>query len=333
MDSDDEICRFSFEELELFTNGFSQENFIGNTQFGKVYRGNILKNGMEAQEVTVKIWVDRGIYEVKPFQRSRLVEEVYLLGIAKPIPNMVKLIGFCFQREKYYGVVYDLKPLDTVYNLVLKDSFSWVQRMKVAVGFACFLASFRSMFALKYLVRNISPAHIMLDQDFWPILFDFGMLAVGPVSDRTTKLSGCYGYFDPCLAVPGRWSQKCDVFSLGCVLIGLIAKRVYHEEDYSSDAPQLYEWALKTYNNSKKPNCSLVHKSLMADEDFFASDGRKITKLLIRCVDNKHIDSRPTLQEVAESLLKLRIVQKHPDLVGIKHMLQVRPDEGYFIEY
>ena len=49
--------RFSFEELELCTDKFSEENLIGTLQYGKVYRGYL-----DGQEVTVKTWEDPEIY-------------------------------------------------------------------------------------------------------------------------------------------------------------------------------------------------------------------------------------------------------------------------------
>lgn len=45
-------------ELEKLTNNYDEKNFIGRTQFGKLYRGKINSpvNGVEPQDVTVKIW-------------------------------------------------------------------------------------------------------------------------------------------------------------------------------------------------------------------------------------------------------------------------------------
>ena len=46
------VKKYCWRELELLTDSFSEENFIGNIKHGKVYRGKT----EQGQEVTVKIW-------------------------------------------------------------------------------------------------------------------------------------------------------------------------------------------------------------------------------------------------------------------------------------
>ena len=36
----------------------------------------------------------------------------------KAHPNLVKVIGFCYESDKHVGFVYDLSPLDTVRKLL-----------------------------------------------------------------------------------------------------------------------------------------------------------------------------------------------------------------------
>ena len=51
MDPTTNLVEFSSQNLEACTNNFSQNNLIGLTQFGRLYRGNL-----EGQHVVVKIW-------------------------------------------------------------------------------------------------------------------------------------------------------------------------------------------------------------------------------------------------------------------------------------
>uniref|UniRef100_A0A2P2JRL4 Protein kinase APK1Bic-like n=1 Tax=Rhizophora mucronata TaxID=61149 RepID=A0A2P2JRL4_RHIMU len=50
--------KFSYEDLCNFTDGFSTDNFVGVFMWGDVFRGKAYLNGMQPQEVTVKIWDD-----------------------------------------------------------------------------------------------------------------------------------------------------------------------------------------------------------------------------------------------------------------------------------
>ena len=65
---------FSYEKLESMTNGFSEENFIGKFQFGRVYRGIY-----ERQHVTVKIYENPLIYDVYPGDNFRRFTVISLL--------------------------------------------------------------------------------------------------------------------------------------------------------------------------------------------------------------------------------------------------------------
>lgn len=55
-----DLVVFAPENLRQYTNEFSEDNFIGDTHFGKLYRGTILHGSdpSAARHVTVKIWED-----------------------------------------------------------------------------------------------------------------------------------------------------------------------------------------------------------------------------------------------------------------------------------
>ncbi|KAA8536380.1 hypothetical protein F0562_028858 [Nyssa sinensis] len=248
------------DHLVLYTDGFDQKNFLGDTQFGKLYRGIIPRgsNQEEAQAVTVKIWVDHKIFERvlnSHVKNSRLAEEAYFLQhpSVKNHPNLVKLIGYSGKGEPI-GVVYDLDPRDTLHNLLVEDTFTWLQRIKVALGFARLIEFFHDH-DFPYIVRNIDAAHIMIDQDANPILFDVGMLTGGIMGDKTRepyqKIWGSVGYTDYHLAsVGGGWSVARDVYSYGVVLVSLIAKRVVDKA--RAHLTSVGKWAEEEYKQASK---------------------------------------------------------------------------------
>ncbi|GLT86885.1 hypothetical protein SLE2022_049950 [Rubroshorea leprosula] len=311
---------YSHDDIEEITDGFCEENYIGKFQFGKVYYGIVWEDEDEDErvEVVVKIWEDNSIYEVRPGDnRSRLSDEVQLFQHfgEDAHPNLPKLFGY-FQEGERFGCLYEVKPLDALNNLIPKDSFSWPERIKVAVGFASIL-DFMHSHNPPHLIRNIDAAHIIIDVDHNPLLFDFSMISGGVLTDKKDILNqyvfGCYGYIDPS-CIKGGWTEKCDVFAYGVVLLGLISKRVYTDEDRTDLRPFVYEWANSEYESGKKS--SLVHKSLESGLFFHPADGVKITKLALQCVDhNPH--KRPTISQVLTSLLELSIVCHHADTLGI----------------
>ncbi|XP_058227305.1 probable serine/threonine-protein kinase PBL16 [Rhododendron vialii] len=334
-----DLVAYTYESLESFTDGFSPENYVGNTQYGKLYRGQIQK-GLETLGVIVKIWVD----DSAPYpttaehQLSRWQNEIKLLteSDVKSHPNVAKLIGFCSDNGKL-GVVYELQAIDSLRNLIRKDDFKWIARIKVALGFARLLEFLHDQ---GHWLHNISSAHLMVEQNFNPRLVDFSML-VGGVFGGTHHRNevGSVGHVDPHACEGGGWSDKTDVFAYGVVLLGFIAKRVYDKKDHQrlGQFANVDFWAWVEYSKRTPPKCwpfhkkariplflgdykerksvSLVDESLKSDPFFDAHDGVEITKLAMRCVD-RWPEQRPTMKEVVCCLRKLKVVNSIGDVLG-----------------
>uniref|UniRef100_A0A5B7B514 Protein kinase domain-containing protein n=1 Tax=Davidia involucrata TaxID=16924 RepID=A0A5B7B514_DAVIN len=334
-----DVKEFTYEELQTFTNNFSEQNLIGRTLFGQLYRAKIPQgwNGMEAQDVTVKIWENTAkILEGRVFLRAsagdtmaRMADEIAFLShpSVNYHPNLVKVKGYC-PKFNQLGVVFDLKSLDTVRNLAANGSFKWLHRIKVALGLARLLQFLHDQ-QPQYLVRNISAAHIMLDQDFNPILLDFAMLTGGVVGDKIKdehfgSFFGSYGYVDPNFPLTGIWTEKNDIFAFGVVLLELICKCAVDRIIYFKDTGNcfLHNRARAHYKLEKSKlgfdpsKCSFVAKCFSEEPCFDARDGPEITKLAISCADLSP-EPRPTMKEVVEKLQALHVVRSHCDELGV----------------
>lgn len=118
-----------------------------------------------------------------------------------------------------------------------------------------------------------------------------------------------------------------DVFAFGSILLSLISKRLFTEEERQAFGPTVPRWAwaeLLAYEDSetglKRPKFSLVHQSLAADPDFIAADGHKITALALDCTKGD-LDERPNIKQVLRYLLKLKVVKKNADFLGVDKLL------------
>ncbi|OMO51331.1 hypothetical protein CCACVL1_29857 [Corchorus capsularis] len=316
-----EIREISLEDLKLYTCNFSNDNLIGNFQFGKVYRGKI--NG--DHHVTVKVWMPQTLYTCFPGDNEiRLQAEFVLLTESrmKSHPNLPKLIGYC--RQGQLAVVYDFDPIDTLHNYILRDDFSWLQRIKIALQLACLLQTLHippDPFDETncYIVCNIDAAHFVLDKDCNLVLCDFGMFTGGslpeinwqnPRRKRCRILSGCYGYIDGFTTRTVGWYPEVDVYAFGVILVGLIAKKVFIVED---EGPYVGRWAIKEFAIRRSVSgtgekVSLVHQSLEEDEDFEYADGLAATNLAMQCLEFVAHD-RIFIDQVVEELLKLHVVR------------------------
>ncbi|PKI31189.1 hypothetical protein CRG98_048435 [Punica granatum] len=95
---------FTFDELEAAIGNFRKDCFLGEGGFGKVYRGHLKRTN---QEVAIKQLDRNGLQGTKEF-----IVEVTMLSLANH-PNLVKLIGFCAERDQRL-LVYEYMPLGSL---------------------------------------------------------------------------------------------------------------------------------------------------------------------------------------------------------------------------
>ncbi|KAL3350335.1 hypothetical protein AABB24_023033 [Solanum stoloniferum] len=326
---ENELLEFTSEELSRFTSQFSPENLIGVTDIGKLYRGKMpiaSDQGKVDKDVTVKILVEyernyrmlmptsdqvKGLVDdkndygnrIRDNELSRLEDELKFLQAPKirGNPSLMKVVGYCC--KEIVGVVYDINPLDTLHNLIFQDDFNWLQRVKTSLALARLLAYLHDR-NQSYLIRNLAPSHIVVDQNFTPVLFEFGMLVggvLGTTVDESDMRIGPYGYIDPFYSYngPAAYTVKFDVYAFGVLLFNLTSKRALDKEKYTGT--EIKKWAVNEY----KSRHSYVDLSFQDDADFDSRDGRKITELTRQCMDGKP-NKRPEMKEVFERLKGLR---------------------------
>ncbi|XP_037494348.1 serine/threonine-protein kinase BIK1 [Jatropha curcas] len=171
------------------------------------------------------------------------------------------------------------------------------------------------------LIRNIHAAHILLNEDYKPVLIDYSMLSGGILTDRrhivNQYLEGCHGYVDPVVAHRGEWSDKSDVFSYGVLLLALISKRIPEEESELTENKHKPQNSMMSFSEHKS---SVVHQSLEFEPYFYSSDGVKVAKLAIKCMQY-HPQKRPTMKQVVRYLQNLCIVRRHSNELNIHKIL------------
>ncbi|KAL0310299.1 UNVERIFIED_CONTAM: Receptor-like kinase LIP2 [Sesamum calycinum] len=211
-----------FENFGVSTDNFCDQDYIDEFQFGKVYHG--IGTTKARYRENLGNLPEHSLY---PYENpSRLMDEVIFLQQQEVLhPGLMKLYGYCCEAEQW-GVVYDFKSFNTVANLVLRDDFLWWQRIKVALRFAQLLRFLhvQNRGERPFLIRNISADHIMVDEDWNPKLYDFGMIT------------------------GGFWSHRTDEYAFGVLLLGLITKEVYTEEDRLNFKPCVAERAFEKYS-------------------------------------------------------------------------------------
>ncbi|CAK9231714.1 unnamed protein product, partial [Sphagnum troendelagicum] len=229
---------FTYDELNIATNGFVASNLLGEGGFGRVYRGH-LPNG---QVVAVKQLTVGGGQGDREFRAEvEIISRIHHR-------HLVSLVGYCIADNQRL-LVYDFVPNGTLDdNLHGKKQgvvMDWATRVKVAVGAARGLAYLHEDCNPRIIHRDIKASNILLDKNFEAQVADFGLakLASDANTHVTTRVMGTFGYLAPEYAASGKLTEKSDVFSFGVVLLELITGRKPVDLRQPIGNESLVEWA------------------------------------------------------------------------------------------
>lgn len=228
---------FTYEELVMATDGFSDANLLGQGGFGYVHRG-LLINGKEVAVKQLKAGSGQGERE---FQAEvEIISRVHHR-------HLVSLVGYCIADGKRL-LVYEFVPNNTLeFHLHGRDrpTLDWPTRLKIALGSAKGLAYLHEDCHPKIIHRDIKASNILLDFNFDAKVADFGLAKIASETHThvSTRVMGTFGYLAPEYASSGKLTDKSDVFSFGVMLLELITGRRPVDSNPSFMDDSLVDWA------------------------------------------------------------------------------------------
>ncbi|KAI8535589.1 hypothetical protein RHMOL_Rhmol10G0186000 [Rhododendron molle] len=230
-----QLRKFTWREIQLATDNFSESNIIGQGGFGKVYKGVLSDN--------IKIAVKRLTDYHSPGGEAAFLMEVQLISVAVH-RNLLRLIGFCTTSSERILVYPFMQNLSVAYRLRdLKPGekgLDWATRKRVAFGAAHGLEYLHEHCNPKIVHRDLKAANILLDDDFEAVLGDFGLAKQvdARLTHVTTQVRGTMGHIAPEYLSTGKSSEKTDVFGYGITLLEIVTgqraidfSRLEEEED------------------------------------------------------------------------------------------------------
>ncbi|XP_047959800.1 proline-rich receptor-like protein kinase PERK15 [Salvia hispanica] len=229
---------FTYEELALATDNFSDSNLLGQGGFGYVHKG-VLHDGRDVAIKQLKMGSGQGERE---FQAEvEIISRVHH-------SHLVSLLGHCISGARRL-LVYEYVANQTLefhlHGKVCKHPINWATRMKVALGSAKGLAYLHEDCHPKIIHRDIKSSNILLDENFEAKVADFGLARFYSDTDThvSTRVMGTFGYLAPEYALTGKLTEKSDVFSFGVVLLELITGRrpIDRSQNYLDD--NIIDWA------------------------------------------------------------------------------------------
>ncbi|OMP07824.1 hypothetical protein CCACVL1_01218 [Corchorus capsularis] len=309
---------FTYKELHTATNGFSDDNKLGEGGFGSVYWGKTT-DGLQIAVKKLKAMTSKAEME--------FAVEVEVLGRVRH-KNLLGLRGYSVGTDQRL-IVYDYMPnlslLSHLHGQYAGEvQLDWKRRMKVAIGSAEGILYLHHEVSPHIIHRDIKASNVLLDSDFEPLVADFGFAKLIPegVSHMTTRVKGTLGYLAPEYAMWGKVSESCDVYSFGILLLELLTGRKPIEKLPGGVKRTITEWAEPLIAKGRFRD--LVDPRLRGNFD--ENQLKQAINVAALCVQNEP-EKRPNMKEVVgmlkgyESRGKVMTVQTRIDSVKYKEEL------------
>ncbi|XP_061348504.1 probable serine/threonine-protein kinase PBL7 [Gastrolobium bilobum] len=289
---------FTYREIEVATDGFSNANVIGNGGIGLMYRG-ILSDGTLA---AIKLMRREGKQGERAFRM-----EVDLLSRLHS-PYLVELLGYCADQH-HRLLIFEYLPNGTLQQHLYSPNnqtqpLDWWTRMRIALDCAMALEFLHEHPVSPVIHRDFKCSNVLLDQNFRAKVSDFGLVKTGSKKINgqvSTHMLGTSGYMAPEYAFTGKLTAKSDVYSYGVVLLELLTGRIPVDIKRPPGEHFLVSWALPRLTDREKV-MEMVDQTLGGQ--YSKKDLIQIAAIAAMCIQPEP-DYRPLMMDVVQSLIPL----------------------------
>ncbi|KAJ0967210.1 hypothetical protein J5N97_024127 [Dioscorea zingiberensis] len=233
------VLRFSRQELEVACEDFS--NIIGSSSHTKVYKGT-MKNGPEIAVLSLSISENQWTSYFELHFQNEVADFARLNN-----ENTAKLQGYCRESDPFSRMlVFEYASNGTLYEHLHYGEgcqFSWLRRMKIAIGIARGLRYLHTELHPPFTVSELNSSSVYLTEDFSPKLVDFERwktIVSKPDVNGSIANGGLYhGIMD---SIDRRHMDvQGNTFAFGMLLLELISGR----PSYCRDRGCSLDWAME----------------------------------------------------------------------------------------
>lgn len=333
---------FSYTELYIGSNGFSQEEVLGSGGFGKVYRAVLPSDGTV---VAVKCLAEKG----ERFEKTFAAELVAVAHLRHR--NLVRLRGWCVHEDQLL-LVYDYMPNRSLDRVLFRKSenlgpgpgpgpcpLDWERRRKIVGGLAAALFYLHEQLETQIIHRDVKTSNVMLDSQYNARLGDFGLarwleheleyqIRTPSIKNHqfrlaeSTRIGGTIGYLPPeSFQKRGVATAKSDVFSFGIVVLEVVSGRRAVDLTHPDDQIVLLDWIRRLSDDGKVLQAG---DNRLKDGSYSLVEMERLIHLGLLCtLHNPH--SRPNMKWVVDTLScnvsfelpPLPSFQSHPQYIAL----------------
>ncbi|KAK6947670.1 Leucine-rich repeat-containing N-terminal, plant-type [Dillenia turbinata] len=249
-----------YEDWEAGTKALlDKECLIGGGSIGTVYKTSF-EGGIS---IAVKKLETLGRLR----SQEEFEQEIGRLGNLRH-PNLVAFQGYYFSSTMQL-ILSEFVPngnlFDNLHGLDCpgtstgggNSALNWSRRFHIALGTARALSYLHHDCKPPILHLNIKSTNILLDENYEPKLSDYGLGRLLPILDNygLTKSHMVVGYVAPELSQTLRFSDKCDVYSFGVILLELVTGRKPVESPGANKVVVLREYVRALLESGSASDC------------------------------------------------------------------------------
>lgn len=296
---------FRLNVLEEMTNNFSEKLKIGSGGYGDVYKGV-----HDGKEIALK--------KIHPLQGldDKAFNNEYRNLFKISHPNIVQLIGYCYESRKNYITHNGELVMATIMERILCFEYmeggdldkyiqdkscdlDWPTCYRIIKGACEGINHLHSAQDKPIYHLDLKPQNILLDKENKAKIADLGLsrLVVTTKTYQTMTIEGSRGYMPPEYIDAGHISRKFDVYSLGVIILKILAGNKGYYRCYEMTHNQFTELVCE---NWKKKVQATPSPSLEAD----LLRVKACVEIALRCVkpDRKE---RPFIKDIVRELEEL----------------------------
>uniref|UniRef100_A0A453Q946 Protein kinase domain-containing protein n=1 Tax=Aegilops tauschii subsp. strangulata TaxID=200361 RepID=A0A453Q946_AEGTS len=293
-----------FALLERITENFSEERKIGQGGFALVYKG--IYNG---EDIAVKKFYDVQTLDNKHFENEcdKLIKIKH--------PNIVRLVGYCYETQhkyvEYKGVLQFAHHICRILcfeylqggslenHLNESRDHDWPTCYNIIEGTCEALNFLHKGYGSRVLHLDLKPGNILLDKYMGAKVADFGLSTSFNKTRITNTTTGTEYYMAPEFKSKRVISPKNDVYSLGIIIIEIMAGRIgYKIFSAMDDDPQelFIEQVITNWRGRINATTSPFPSAELDQVE-------TCIKIAIKCVDLNR-KNRPTVAEILAAMQK-----------------------------